>query len=249
MKMIHAPALAKWLTSLALVAVATAISYIWLDRGIAYFAHDELRQFAVFPHLTRISEGFATVAVAAIAIVGLRALSGRPLSKLHSVTLLSGLSLLVATAAKNQLKFVFGRTWPETWIHNNPSLIHDGVYGFNPFHGGAGFSSFPSGHTAAVCAVMSVLWICYPQWRALYALCVAAVVAGLIGADYHFLSDIIAGGFVGASTGWMAVALWEAVGAPSVSAATERRGPASDPAFDQPTHLTAAEPRPVKLPV
>jgi membrane-associated phospholipid phosphatase len=55
---------------------------------------------------------------------------------------------------------------------------------------------------------MSVLWIYYPQWRALYALVVAAVVAGLIGANYHFLSDIIAGGFVGCSSGWMATALW-----------------------------------------
>ena len=37
----------------------------------------------------------------------------------------------------------------------------------------------------------------------------AAVVGiGLIGADYHFLSDIIAGGFLGWLTGWTAVQLW-----------------------------------------
>jgi hypothetical protein len=30
-------------------------------------------------------------------------------------------------------------------------------------------------------------------------------VVGLIGADYHFVSDIVAGGFLGASAGWMTV--------------------------------------------
>jgi membrane-associated phospholipid phosphatase len=48
----------------------------------------------------------------------------------------------------------------------------------------------------------------YPRLRPLYALAVAAVGVGLIGANYHFLSDVIAGGFVGSSTGWMTVALW-----------------------------------------
>ena len=246
--MMRLPALVKWLISMALVAVATAISYLWLDRGIAYFAHDELREFTVFPRLTLIPEGFAAIAVFAIAVVGLRGLSGRPLSKLQSVILLSGLSLIVATAAKNQLKFVFGRTWPETWIHNNPSLIHDGAYGFHPFHGGDGFASFPSGHTTAVCAVISVLWICYPRWRILYALCVAAVVVGLLGADYHFLSDIIAGGFVGTSTGWMAVTLWEAGGASHLSVTAESGKPPSGAALDHLADLTAGQARPTKQP-
>ena len=59
---------------------------------------------------------------------------------------------------------------------------------------------------------MSVLWQCYRRWRALYALAVALVVIGLIGSDFHFLSDIVAGGFIGASTGWLAVLMWEAGG-------------------------------------
>jgi hypothetical protein len=38
------------------------------------------------------------------------------------------------------------------------------------------------------------------------------VVIGLIGSDFHFLSDVVAGGFVGASTGWLAVLMWQAGG-------------------------------------
>jgi hypothetical protein len=54
-----------------------------------------------------------------------------------------------------------------------------------------------------------VLWVAYPKLRPLWALMVLAVVIGLIGADYHFVSDIVAGGFLGASTGWLAVMLWD----------------------------------------
>ena len=34
-------------------------------------------------------------------------------------------------------------------------------------------------------------------------------VVGLVGADFHFLGDVIAGAFLGVSTGWLTVVLWE----------------------------------------
>ena len=61
----------------------------------------------------------------------------------------------------------------------------------------------------AICAVISVLWIYYPKFRVIYALVVAAVAIGLLGADYHFVSDIIAGSLLGAVTGWLTVVLRE----------------------------------------
>jgi membrane-associated phospholipid phosphatase len=120
------------------------------------------------------------------------------------------ISLIVAETIKSGLKFFFGRLWPDTWVNNNPSFIHDGAYGFYLFHGGGGYASFPSGHTTATCALISVLWILYPGFRPLYGAVVLAVAVGLIGANYHFLSDVIAGGFLGTSTGWMTVSLWRA---------------------------------------
>jgi membrane-associated phospholipid phosphatase len=207
----------RWTIALALTALAVAVSYQWLDRPIAFFAHAHLHNEPLFARLTRIPEFFVPLAVLGFIMLGLRALMAQPLTRLEAVTLLCALSLVVANAIKNQLKLGFGRTWPETWVRDNPSLIRDGVYGFYPFHGGAGFASFPSGHTTAVVAVVSVLWICYPRFRMLYALFVAVVVIGLIGADFHFLSDCIAGAFLGASTGWIVVTLWESGGRAPVS--------------------------------
>jgi hypothetical protein len=57
----------------------------------------------------------------------------------------------------------------------------------------------------------------------LYAPLVAVVVIGLIGADFHFLSDCVAGAFLGASTGWILVTLWESGGrAPVLPDGTKR---------------------------
>jgi membrane-associated phospholipid phosphatase len=199
----------KWAISFAITIVVVALSYEWLDRPIAVYVHGEFHGVKALPWLTFIPEGFAVLAVAIFIFMGWRVALGRHLSRVESVFLVCGVSLTVAVAIKDQLKFAFGRTWPETWINNNPSLIRNHVYGFNPFHGGVGYSSFPSGHTTAICAVMSVLWICYPKFRAVYVLLIAAVATGLIGADYHFLSDVIAGAFLGVSTGWMTVTFWE----------------------------------------
>jgi membrane-associated phospholipid phosphatase len=199
----------KWSIALLLTICAVWASYFWLDRPIAVFAHERLRPLGIFTEIAELPELMKPFLVVFFLAAALRALSGRPLARLLTVAGLAMASFAVAHAIKDQLKFAFGRTWPETWVRNNPSFIHDGVFGFFPFQGGQGFASFPSGHTTAICAVMSVLWICYPRFRLLYALVIAVVVIGIIGSDFHFLGDIIAGAFLGASIGWFTVVLWE----------------------------------------
>jgi membrane-associated phospholipid phosphatase len=201
------PALQKWTLSLLATGVVVAVSFAWLDQPIAFFAHTHLVQAPAFAQLTLLPEPLEPLSLITLLLLGIMALAGRKFGRPENVALTCAVSLIVAESVKNELKYVFGRTWPETWINGNPSLIHDNAYGFNFFHGGAGYASFPSGHTTAICAVASVLWICYPRLRILYVAAFAAVVIGLIGADYHFLSDIIAGAFVGTSTGWFAVLL------------------------------------------
>jgi hypothetical protein len=36
-----------------------------------------------------------------------------------------------------------------------------------------------------------------------------AVVVGLVGSNFHFLGDTIAGGFLGATVGWITVLLYD----------------------------------------
>jgi membrane-associated phospholipid phosphatase len=63
---------------------------------------------------------------------------------------------------------------------------------------------------AVTCAVIAVLWVYFPRMRTLWTLAGLAVAIGLIGANFHFLSDVIAGAFVGISSGWMVTSLWKA---------------------------------------
>jgi membrane-associated phospholipid phosphatase len=184
-------AIQKWGIWLVVTVSAVTVSYLWLDRPIALFVHRSLQGFNAFVLLTYIPNVVTPAILIAFVAVGLSGLSSRSIGRLPTVGVLAAASLAVAEVIKDNLKYAFGRTWPETWTGNNPSLIHNGVYGFNPFHGGQGYAAFPSGHTTAICAVMSVLWICYPRFRSVYAACIAAVAVGLICADFHFLSDVI----------------------------------------------------------
>jgi len=189
----------------AFVLAATAVSYRWLDRPIAFFAHDQTQQFHIFEQLTLIPEFLVPIAVVFVTAFGLWALSGRPLTRFESVLTLAGASLAVAELTKDQLQYVFGRTWPETWVRNNPSLIKDGVYGFNPFHGGPGL---PHSHRVTPPRFAPSCLSCGSATHAFGGFTPARlrhVAIGLIGANFHFLSDVIAGGFLGISIGWFTV--------------------------------------------
>ena len=198
----------RWLIGLLATVVAVAICYLWLDRPLALLAHAHSGERETFARFTHIPDPFIPTACVVFVACGLWVFAGRILSRPIAASALASISVIVAETIKGGLKFVFGRLWPDTWVQNNPSFIHDGAYGFNFFHGGPGYASFPSGHTTVTCALISVLWILYPYWRPFYAAIVLAVAVGLIGANYHFLSDVIAGGFLGTSTGWMTVAIW-----------------------------------------
>jgi membrane-associated phospholipid phosphatase len=196
--------LQNYCIALAIAAAGVIICYFWLDQPLAFFLHRHVADKTVFVWLQRLPVTFPLLSSLILAWCGLWALMDRPFSRVQSVALTCSISFISTSLINSQLKYAFGRTWPNTWIENNPSLIQNGAFGFNPFHGGLGFASFPSGHAAAICSVMTVLWWSHPNWRPIYLVCVTAVVVGLIGANYHFLSDILRGMFVGVSVGYIA---------------------------------------------
>ncbi len=99
-------------------------------------------------------------------------------------------AVLAATAAKDELKWAFGRPWPETWLKwGDPT--------WKPFIDNVFYGSFPSGHTAYISAPMAVLWVVAPRWRPVWGGLVLSVMAGLVLADYHFVGDVIGGLLVG----------------------------------------------------
>lgn len=203
---------AIWLASLLGTSLSVVIAYFWLDRPIALWVHDHL-QLGFHGTVTGIShwpDPLIPLAILALIVLGLRVATSRsPLGGRQAAALVASVSVLITEVFKDLLKFIFSRPWPESWMGNNPSFIRDGIYGFHFLHGGS-YQSFPSGHMAASCAVLAVLWIWYPRWRALYLIAALTVGLGLIAANYHFLSDVLAGAFLGTSVAWFTSLVWRA---------------------------------------
>jgi membrane-associated phospholipid phosphatase len=171
------------------------------DRQVSSAVAATARAMPTMVRMTQISDVLLVSAVVILTAAGLAWLFGWRPGRAGRVVVVACLAAFVSWAIKEQLKFAFGRTWPETWTNNNPSWIHDGVFGFFPFHGGSGWGSFPSGHTTIISAAMMVLAIAWPRLRLLWVVPVLLVAIGLIGADYHFLSDVMAGAYLGAACG------------------------------------------------
>jgi membrane-associated phospholipid phosphatase len=209
-------AILLWFVSFVATSLLVMVGYVWFDRPIARFFNDYFhwahRHISNTP-VTHIPDPLIPISVLVFVILGFLALGSHSFSKVLTSAFLCSISVIVAATMKDELKFVFGRTWPKTWIGDHPSFLRDGSYGFNFMHGGTTYQSFPSGHMAAICAASAVLWIVYPRLRWIWFLMALTVGTLLVGTNYHFLSDVIAGAFVGISTGWFATTIWRRVSA------------------------------------
>jgi membrane-associated phospholipid phosphatase len=105
------------------------------------------------------------------------------------------------------------------------SLIRDDAYGFHFFRPGQSFESFPSGHAAVAAAVLSVSWILYPKLRVPWAIGVVSADVGIVAVNVHFLSDVVAGSFVGISTRLFTIVMWRAGSRQNRTFATHRAAP------------------------
>lgn len=71
--------------------------------------------------------------------------------------------------------------------------------------------SFPSGHTITAFAIAVALGAFYPSIRPELLFCAASVACSRILLGMHFLSDVIAGGILGAGLGYSSVLIWRAL--------------------------------------
>ncbi len=179
---------------------AVLLSILFLDRPVADWAHT-LHRPVWCVWLTRIADlpGPGSLGILAGSLVAW--LFGWKPGAIGRLLIAVCLATLAAGAGKDLLKFGFGRPWPETWVNNNPSWIGSHTYGFAPFHGGQGWASFPSGHTTMITTPCAALWRSAGRWRPPLLLLPVLVALGLIGSDFHFLGDCLAGMLLGIAFG------------------------------------------------
>jgi membrane-associated phospholipid phosphatase len=104
---------------------------------------------------------------------------------------LAGSVLPFAYFLKWVFKYVFGGINTRAWLMNPVSS------GFHWFHGGGDYNGFPSGHMTVFTAFFAAIWMYYPRHRRLCFGTMLTLAIALIVTDYHFLSDVIAGAYLG----------------------------------------------------
>ncbi|MCL5049687.1 MAG: phosphatase PAP2 family protein [Firmicutes bacterium] len=121
---------------------------------------------------------------------------------------------MVTVSIKNFLKIVFGRTWPNETPHFFPddNIIgglnnneQDIIAGFHPFTGLREFAAFPSGSTAITVCFVVMLAVLFPKTRIPAFLMGISVSISLVLTNIHYLSDVVAGVFVGVCSAFLAL--------------------------------------------
>jgi membrane-associated phospholipid phosphatase len=183
---------------LALFLVLELVCYFFIDQPVETYVSAHQYYRPVFQIMAAPSLAPLPFAVVYLAGYAMSASFVWPPGRYARRLLTVSLSILAATAAKDELKWDFGRYWPQ--------YMHNGLYGFMPFSDSFYVGGFPSGHTAYIAAPMLTLCWLWPKYRVVWLAIVLMVMIGLVAAGYHFVGDVIAGFFVGLATAWGTIA-------------------------------------------
>ena len=187
--------------------LGVVICYFWVDRAVAFFVYDHhINSIAVFRWLTYPPPEVQNWSALTLTVLIVRRAWG-PFLRWQKVLFVACVSLIVADDFRISLGDVFGRYWPETWTHDNPSLIGTGTYGFHPFRRGDDVGSFPSGHACRILGFAGVWMIAMPGTRLVALVFSVPMLVSLVAMNYHFVSDVIAGSVLGALVATYAVHL------------------------------------------
>ncbi|MBU6506700.1 MAG: phosphatase PAP2 family protein [Alphaproteobacteria bacterium] len=197
------PALRRFALLTVATAIAAAASYIWLDRPIAVAFHDIGPAFhAAMAFVTAFGLGGPYLILTAAAIfvcwVASRKAGTARAAYLFLAVAASGLFVDI-------VKPVFGRVRPTL-------LFSDHLYGFTGIGAHSNHWSFPSGHSATAAALAGALSLLYPRLRPAWIVAALLIAFSRIALDQHYLSDVIAGLYIGFGFAWAIAAAFRARG-------------------------------------
>lgn len=189
-----------WLLSLLICSLAMAVAFVYFDVPIAR------RVYGILTSAESLATGFASAvligveAAVALTLIIIRITRGH-LSPFREATVLACLtSICVYAINDSTLKFFFGVT-------NPAAVLHGTQHAFNLLSGSSN-SSFPSGHMVLAGAFAGVFMRRYRTSILPFSVLLLIAAVLLIAGDWHFVSDVIAGTFIGVSAGLLASEVW-----------------------------------------
>jgi membrane-associated phospholipid phosphatase len=188
-----------WLLGLVVTIIGSTIAFSWIDVPVArHFAFNADRFGVIDVGLSGIVLLIFETAVVTSLLVR-RMIRGK-LEPLGKALVISGIASMCAYLLNEAIfKFLFGIPSPnEMLFQGAPHAVH--------FFSGNAADGFPSGHMMLSGAFAGALMRFYPRLRkGLFALLgVGALI--LVWGDWHFVSDVIAGTFLGITIGLLIAA-------------------------------------------
>ncbi|HEY5346970.1 MAG TPA: phosphatase PAP2 family protein [Rhizomicrobium sp.] len=190
-----------WCLLFAATLAASAVAMLWLDQPLARLFAANIRRLNVLGHGLSSSILIAGEMVLMVGLAAVRIARGS-LPKPGNALLLACCASLCAYAVNDcVLKIVFGRPSPDQYLFTSlPPVFH--------FLQGGQQSSFPSGHMVMASAFAIALARIYPRTLPAFMALLCLGAGLLVVGDWHFLSDAMAGFFVGGTAGFVAGELW-----------------------------------------
>jgi glycosyltransferase 2 family protein len=209
----------RWfLGGLLVAAAAVWLCVLYVDRPVALWISHAIRErYRILTPFLDLTIVLSPLAIIYIIVYAMRRTFARRVSPHENAWFVMATTFLVTLEIKNILKIAFGRTWPAHISANDVDLIlpgapsrgyvNDGIYGFFPFTGTKPFTSFPSGSLSAVVTFSTQLWMLYSWARPLAAFMAAMTFLSLLLTNTHFVSDLVAGFYLGTTVAMYALAV------------------------------------------
>ena len=189
-----------WLLSFVACAALAALCFARIDVPVAH------RVWRLSHHLSSLNAAFGATVIltlesaVVLSLIIARLMRGH-ISRFAEALAIACLASICAYGMNDQvLKPFFGVPTPAEVVHGARHTFNIAV--------GLAYSSFPSGHMVLAGAFAGVFMRLYTaSIRPLSGLLVFAA-ALLVAGDWHFVSDVIAGAFIGVSAGILAGEGW-----------------------------------------
>ena len=188
-----------WLLGLIATIAGATISFAWVDVPVARHFAFNANRFGM------VNAGFSGVVLlsfeaAVVTFLLLRRMVSGQLAPLSKAILVAAVASICAYFLNEALfKFLFGIPSPvEMLFQSAPHAVH--------FLSGNPEDGFPSGHMMLSGAFAGALMRFYPRIRGRLLSLLGAGALILVWGDWHFVSDVIAGTFLGVTIGLLIAA-------------------------------------------
>ncbi|MGH6967617.1 MAG: phosphatase PAP2 family protein [Stellaceae bacterium] len=184
-------------------ALLAGASYAWLDRPIAGWFHGSGVTFrATMDFVTAFGLGGPYLIVTVVAMIAWRIAGCTAAARRAAYVFLA---VAASGLFADIIKPVAGRARPTL-------LFSDHLYGFTGSGAHADHWSFPSGHSVTAGALAFALSLLYPRLKPAWIAAALLIAFSRLALDRHYLSDVIAGLYIGVVVAWAIAATLRARG-------------------------------------